>query len=154
MTKKSEFNAEEWEQVLSAPPGAGLLVATAQRGGTFRETFSIAKAYTEARKQHGDSELLDEIVAAKPEMGDQKRFHSAEDLQEHMLQRIRDGVALVEQKATPEEAEEYRHFIVDLAERVAEAHKEGFLGLSGERVSEAEREAIAKIKEAAGTSAS
>ena len=153
MTKKAEFNAEEWEQVLSAPPSAGLLVATAQRGGTFRETFSIAKAYTEARKQHGDSELLDEIVAAKPEM-DHTRFHSAEELEQHVLQRIRDTVALVEQKATPEEAEEYRRFIGDLAERVAEAHKEGFLGLSGERVSEAERGAIAKIKEAAGTSAS
>jgi hypothetical protein len=150
MTKKAEFNAEEWEQVLTAPPSAGLLVATAQRGGTFRETFSIAKAYTEARRQHGDSELLDEIAAAKPEMGDQKRFNSVEELEQHMLQRIRDAVALVGQKATPEEAEEYRRFIVDLAERVAEAHKEGFLGLSGERVSEAEREAIAKIKEAAG----
>ena len=153
MTKKADFNAEEWERVLSAPPGAGLLVATAQRGGTFRETFSIAKAYTEARKQHGDSELLDEIVAAKPELGDQKRFKSAEDLEQHMLQRIRDAVALVEQKATPEEADEYRRFVVDLAEGVAEAHKEGFLGLSGERVGEAEREAIAKIKEAAGTGA-
>src|SRR4051812_15100873 len=107
MTTKADFNADEWEQVLSAPPGAGLLVATAQRGGTFRETFSIAKAYTEARRQRGDSELLDEIVAAKPEMGDQKRFHSSEELEQHMLQRIRDAVALVEQKATPEEAEEY-----------------------------------------------
>ena len=152
MTTKANFNAEEWEQVLSAPPSAGLLVATAQRGGTFRETFSIAKAYTEARKQHGDSELLDEIVAAKPEM-DHTRFHSAEELEQHVLQRIRDAVALVEQKATPEEADEYRRFIVDLAERVAEAHKEGFLGLSGERVGEAEREAIAKIKEAAGIGA-
>jgi hypothetical protein len=153
MTTKADFNAEEWEQVLSAPPSAGLLVATAQRGGTFRETFSIAKAYTEARKQHGDSELLDEIVAAKPEM-DHTRFHSAEELEQHVLQRIRDAVALVEQKATPAEAQQYGRFIADLAERVAEAHKEGFLGLSGERVSEAEREAIAKIKEAAGTSAS
>jgi hypothetical protein len=149
MTTKADFNAEEWEQVLSAPPSAGLLVATAQRGGTFRETFSIAKAYTEARRQRGDSELLDEIAAAKPEM-DRTRFKSVEELQQHVLQRIRDAVALGEQKATPEEAEEYRRFIVDLAERVAEAHKEGFLGLGGERVSEAEREAIGKIKEAAG----
>ena len=29
--------------------------------------------------------------------------------------------------------------MLTLAQRVAEAHKEGFLGLSGERVSEAER---------------
>ena len=152
MTGKSDFTAEEWELILSAPPSAGLIVATAQRGGTFRESFSIAKTYAEARKDHGDSELLDEIVSAKPEM-DHTRYHSKEELEQALLQRIRDVVALVEGKATPEEAEEYRRFIVSLAERVAEAHREGVLGLTGDRVSEAEREAIAKIKEAVGVSA-
>jgi 23S rRNA A2030 N6-methylase RlmJ len=147
MTGKADFSAEEWDLVLSAPPSAGLIVATAQRGGTFRESFSIAKAYTEARRQHGDSQLLDEIASAKPEM-DVKRYSSAEELQRDLLQKIRDAVALVERKTTPEDAEAYRRFIADLAERVAEAHKEGFLGLTGERVSEAEREAIEKIREA------
>jgi hypothetical protein len=149
MTGKADFNAEEWELVLGAPPSAGLLVATAQRGGTFRESFSIAKAYSEARQRRGDSELLDEIAAAKPEM-DHTRFRSIEELEQHALQRIRDAVALVETKATPAEAEEYRAFVVELAQRVAEAHREGILGLSGDRVSDSEREAIAKVKEAAG----
>jgi hypothetical protein len=152
MTGKSDFTSEEWELVLSGPPSAGLVVATAQRGGTFRESFSIAKAYAEARQRQGDSELLDAIASAKPEI-DHKRYRSLEELEQNLLQKIRDAVALVESKGTPEEAEEYRNFIVNLAERVAEAHKEGLLGLSGERVSEAEREAIAKIKEAAGVSA-
>jgi hypothetical protein len=44
-----------------------LVVIMAQRGGTFRETISIGKADAEARERHGESELLDEIVAAKPE---------------------------------------------------------------------------------------
>jgi hypothetical protein len=81
---------------------------------------------------------------------DVKRYSSSEELERDLLQRLRDAVALVEQKATPEEAEAYKRFIVDLAERVAEAHKEGFLGLTGDRVSEAERGAIEKIKEAVG----
>jgi hypothetical protein len=149
MTGKADFTAEEWEQVVSAPPAAGLLVATAQRGGTFRESFSIAKAYTEARKRHGESELLDEISSAKPEL-DVKRYGSTEELQQDVLRRIGEAVALVERKAGPEQAQAYRRFIVDLAERVAEAHKEGFMGLGGERVSDAEREALAKIEDAAG----
>ena len=152
MTGSADFTPEDWKVVLEGPPSAGLIVITAQRGGTFRESFSIAKTYAEARKDHGDSELLDEIVSAKPEM-DHTRYHSKEELEQALLQRIRDVVALVEGKATPEEAEEYRRFIVSLAERVAEAHKEGVLGLTGDRVSEAEREAIAKIKEAVGVSA-
>ncbi len=151
MTGKADFSADEWEVVLKGPPSAGMIVVTAQRGGTFRESFSMAKAYAEARKQHGDSQLLDEIAATKPEI-DRARYHSAEELKDHGLQHLREAVELLEQKATPEEVEEYRRFVLTLANRVADAHKEGFLGLSGERVSEAERAAVAEIAEALGTS--
>ena len=82
------------------PTSAGMIVSTAQRGGSFREAFAMAKAYTEARKEHGDSALLDELVSSKPEM-DHTKAHSAEELKEHGLQRIREAVALLEQKATP-----------------------------------------------------
>ena len=75
MTAKSDFSTEEWQRILEAPPSAGMIVVTAQRGGTFRETIAMAKAYTEARRQHGESELLDEIVAAKPER-DHTHYHS------------------------------------------------------------------------------
>jgi hypothetical protein len=149
MTGKADFSSEEWEVVLKGPPSAGMIVITAQRGGTFRESFSMAKAYGEARKQHGESQLLDEIASTKPEI-DQTRYHSAEELKDHGLQHLRDAVELLERKATLEEVDEYRRFVLTLASRVAEAHKEGFLGLSGERVSEAERVAVTEIAEALG----
>ena len=69
MTSKSDFTTEEWQLILEAPPTAGLIVVTAQRGGSFRETVAMAKAYVEARQQHGKSELLDEIVAGKARAG-------------------------------------------------------------------------------------
>jgi hypothetical protein len=109
-----------WELVLEAPTSAGMIVITAQRGGTFRETIAMAKSYVEARKQHGDSELLDEIVAAKPERDDM-RYHSVEELKEHGLQHLRDAVAVLERKATPEEVEGYRRFVLTLADNVANA---------------------------------
>jgi hypothetical protein len=142
MTTKADFAPDEWEQVLQGPPSAGVIVITAQRGGTFRETFSIGKAYTEARQQHGQSELLDEIVAAKPEI-DHTRYSSPEELREHALQHIRDAVALLQAKAQPQELAEYRSFVVGLAERVARAHSEG-----AEAVSDAERTAIEAIQAA------
>jgi hypothetical protein len=123
MTAKADFTEEEWEQVLEAPTSAGFIVAASERGGSFKESFSIAKAYTEARQQHGESELLDEVVSTKPKI-DKTRPHSPEELKQHGLQNIREGAALVEQKATPEELEAYKRFIVGLAERVAEAHKD------------------------------
>jgi len=147
MTTKQSFTAGEWEQILEGPPTAGLFVITAQRGGMFRETISMAKAYTEARQQHGQSELLDEIVAAKPKV-DHSRYHTPEELRERALSHLRDAVALLQSKATPEELEQYKRFIVGLAERVAAAHREGD-GSQGP-VSDPERTAIAAIKQALG----
>jgi hypothetical protein len=147
VTGKADFTEEEWKQVLEAPTSAGLIVIASDRGGSIRETFSMAKAYTEARQQHGESELLDEIVAAKPEM-DRTRASSPEQLKEHALQNLREGVELLKGKASDDEVAEYRKFILGLAERVAEARKEGFLGLRGERVSDAERAAIGEIETA------
>jgi hypothetical protein len=147
MTAKADFSEEEWKTILEAPPSAGLLVIISDRGGSIRETFSMAKAYTEARQQHGESELLDEVAAAKPEI-DRSRAGSPEELKQHNLDNVRQAIAVLRGKATEEEVEEYRKFILGLAERVAEARKEGFLGLSGERVSDAERAAIAEIETA------
>jgi len=145
VTGKADFSEDEWKVILEAPPSAGLLVILSDRGGSIRETFSMAKSYTEARQQHGESELLDEIVAAKPET-DRTRAGSSEELKQHNLDNVRQAIALLKTKATDEEVAEYRKFILGLAERVAEARKEGFLGLSGERVSDAERAAIGEIE--------
>jgi hypothetical protein len=144
MTGSADFTPEEWEQIVEGPTGAGMVVITAQRGGTFRETFSMSKAYAEARQQHGESELLDELVSTKPKV-DRTRHGSPNELKQHALGGLREAVGLLEQKATPEEVEDYRRFVLGLAERVAAAHREG-----GEAVSEAERAAIDEIAGALG----
>ena len=144
MTTKAAFSPEEWKVVLEGP-AAGMIVITAARGGMFRETIAISKAYTEARAEHGDSELLDEIVAAKPQL-DHTRYHSAEELRDNELRHLRNAVALVDSKATTQERDDYRRFVLTLAGKVAAAHKEG-----GQSVSPAEAEAIQQITAALGT---
>jgi hypothetical protein len=144
MTGKADFTEEEWKDVLQGPPTAGMIVITAQRGGTFRETISMGKAYGEARKEHGQSQLLDEIASTKPEI-DRTRYHTPEELKEHGLQHLREAAELVQAKATPDEVEQYKRFALTLAQRVAEAHKE-----DGERVSDAEAGAIAEVAGALG----
>ena len=66
MTTKAEFNAEEWDRVLQGPAIAGLMVVSAQRGGTIRESMEMAKAYKEARQEHARTDLLGEIVSTPP----------------------------------------------------------------------------------------
>jgi hypothetical protein len=146
MTTKAAFSPEEWEAVLEAPSTAGLIVITASHGGTFRETIAMSKAYAEARAQHGESELLDEVVAAKPKV-DHTRYHSPEELRDGGLGHIRDVAALLETKATSEEVEEYRRFVLAVADKVANAHRE-----HGQSVSPAEEQAIQQISAALGTS--
>lgn len=147
MTGKADFTPQEWELVLHGPPTAGMIVITAQRGGTFRETYAIAKAYVEARQEHGGSELVDEIVAAKPDM-DHTRYHSPEELREQGLKHLHDAVELLEQKAAPDEVEGYRSFVLTLATKVANAHREGDTS-----VSEAEQTAIDQISANLGAAA-
>ena len=137
MTDKAAFTEEEWELVREGPPTAGMVALTAEKGGTFRETWALAKFYAEARKEHGESELLDALVAEKP---DTKRYSSSEELESKGLGRLTEAVTLLEQKATTGEVAGYRKFVMDVAEQVAEAHKEG-----GQEVSEGERAAIEKI---------
>jgi hypothetical protein len=146
MTSKSDFTTEEWKLILEAPPSAGMIVVTAQRGGSLRETIAMAKAYVEARQQHGNSELLDDIVAAKPEH-DHTHYHSLEDLKQHGLQQLRASVAVLQSKSTPDEVDDYRRFIVNLSHHVAAAHRE-----HGHDVSESEQAAINDITEALNAS--
>ena len=148
MTNKASFSPEEWKVVLEGPPAAGLIVITAAHGGTFRETFAMSKAYTEARAEHGESELLDEIVSAKPK-ADHTRYHSAEELRDSGLGHLRDAMSLLESKATAEERDDYRRFVITLANKVAAAHQE-----HGQSVSPAEAAAIEQITEALGAAGS
>jgi hypothetical protein len=144
MTTKADFSADEWKMVLEGPPSAGLLVIASDRGGSIKETFSMAKAYTEAREKHGASQLLDDITSARPEM-DRERRGSVEELKQACLQSLREAIELLNAKAEPGEVEEYREFVLALAEKVANARKEGFMGMSGDRVSDEERAAIGEI---------
>ena len=144
MTSKADLQPQEWDTVLMGPPSAGMVVITASRGGTFRETFAMSKAYAEARKQHGESELLDELVAAKPEI-DHTRYHSPDEARSAGLQHLRDAVGVLESKATPAELDDYRQFVLGLAHRVAEAHRE-----DGVAVSPPEQQAIDDITAALG----
>jgi hypothetical protein len=148
MTTKTAFSPEEWKLVLEGPPTAGMIVLTAAHGGTFRETIAMSKAYAEARAQHGESELLDEIVSAKPQV-DHTRYHSPAELRSSGLAHLRDAVALLGGKATTEELDDYRGFVLTVATRVAAAHRE-----HGQSVSPAEAEAIQEITAALGMAGS
>jgi hypothetical protein len=107
--------------------------------------MSMGRVYAEARAQHGESELLDEIVASPPQL-DPRQLGSPETLQSTTLDGLAEAVRILEATATPEEVDGYRRFVLGLAERVARAHKEGgVLGIGGKEISDEEQRALDEI---------
>jgi hypothetical protein len=148
MTTKSEFNADEWQTITEAPALAGMIVITAQRGGTIRESVAMARAYVEAEKEHGGHSLLGEVVESPPAL-DASKYKNAEQLRSEGLAALREGVALLEAKASAEEVDAYKRFAMTVAERAAAADKSGgFLGIGGKEISDSEGAALGEIRSA------
>ena len=151
MTTKSEIKAEEWDEITMAPALAGLIVILAERGGAIRESIAIGKAYAEARSE-GGSELIEQLVSSAPRL-DPASMGQQDELRAQLPERIHGAVGLVDAKATPEEAQDYREFILRVADVVAHAKKEGgVLGIGGKEVSEQEQAVLAELRsQLAGT---
>jgi hypothetical protein len=149
VTRKADFNAEQWATILEAPAWAGLWVISAERGGTLRESLAMGRVYQQARGEQSGNALLDEIVASPPPL-DRARVQAAGGGAEEIAQvargRIADAMRTLEEKATQQEVDAYKTFVMTVAQAVAAAHKEGgFLGIGGTPVSESEDRALDEI---------
>lgn len=151
MTTKADFNAEEWTTLVEAPLMAGMSVVAAERGGTLKESVAVGRTYAEARKHHNESPLLDAIVASPPALDPARLREGGGDLGRLASTRLRDAAALIDAKASAEEAQAYKQFAVTVAEAVANAHREGgFAGIGGKPVSDNEQRALDTIRSTLG----
>jgi hypothetical protein len=146
MTTKADFNAEEWSAIVEAPVLAGLRVVASGRGGTLRESLAMGRVYKEARRNQAQNELVDEIVASPPAL-DVRQLQERGDLGTLSTERVREAVRLLSEKGSPEALDEYRRFVLAVAQAAAEAHKEGgFVGIGGKPVSDEEQRAIDELR--------
>lgn len=151
MTRKADFNAEEWTIVVEGPVYAGMRVIAADRGGTLRETVAMGRVYQEARERHGASSLLDEIITSPAAIDAQRMRQPDDDVAEITRAHLRRAMSILEAKAGPEEIDDYKRFVMTVAQTVAGAHKEGgFLGFGGTQISAAEEQALDEISIALG----
>ena len=161
MATKTDFTAQEWEVLRDAPHLVMLSVATAGFSGpigSIKEAFAPLGAIVEAAKGH--DELLrgvcdrEELKAAQQSIrssikisGDAKALHA--EIQNAAAEKAAAAVAILKQKGSPDDLNAYRQLLIDIADRTANAAKEGsFLGFGGERVSEGERAVIQRLSQA------
>ena len=152
MTRKADFNAEEWSTVVDGPLYAGMRVISADRGGTLRESLAMGRVYQEARQHHGESELLDELVTSPPAIDPERVREAGGDITVLAREQLRRAMEVIEAKATAPEVDAYKRFVMTVAQAVAGAHKKGgFLGIGGKQISDAENQALDEISSALGT---
>lgn len=163
MTDKSIFTADEWATLLKAPGMAGLAIVAADPSGPFgalKESFATGKALAEIKTQGSANALIKAVVedmtsetgrdASRPS---EILGMSIEQAKAHALDICKRAAVIAEAKA-PQEAAEFKTWLLSISQRVAEASKEGgFLGIGGTRVSAEETAAIAEIAGAMGVSA-
>lgn len=151
MTKRADFNAEEWSSVVNGPLYAGMRVISADRGGTLRESLAMGHVYQDARQRHGESELLDELLKSPPSIDPDRLREAGSDIAAITSQQLRDVISVLEAKGTSAEVDAYKRFVMSVAQAAAGAHKEGgFLGIGGKQISDGENQALDEISMALG----
>ena len=156
MAKKADFTSEEWQRILSMPQVAALYLALASPSGPLglvQEMMASTKGIVEAIKSSSGNELIDAVatdIREKAEKGERiepplKTSNDLNKMKAECLQACRDGVALLSQKA-PADAQAYKQLVYQAAQNSANAAKEGgVFGIGGDRVSEAETDALRDI---------
>lgn len=155
MTDKTSFSSEEWASVLQLPGAAAMYIITASPaiGDSMKETFALAQNLADPAQKETAAGLLKAVLDEFKDAGSarqaQPKFEATQDmtaLRAAMLDAIRKSVALVDQKAEANEAIDFKMWLYKVANDTAQAAKEGdFLGIGGEKVNQAERDALTEL---------
>ncbi|MFO0774722.1 MAG: hypothetical protein U0172_08670 [Nitrospiraceae bacterium] len=146
MTGKAAFSADEWATLRDTPHfvAAAATLAGNSGLGTIKEGFATAKSFVEASKAANglirDLAAREELEQAQAAIKSQVTFTDPEGtkakLRAEALAKSADAMKLLASKGAPDDTEAYKHFLMQLADTVTQAAKEGgFLGIGGERVS-------------------
>jgi len=171
MGKMENYTESEWEIVSSTPQLVGVAMAGAGSSGlvgSTKEMFASARGMMNAKKEYAGNALIQSIM---PDTTDPKRamsdakaqrdivmgrlksnnIKSSEELLGFILEDCEKAIAILEEKESPEIVNGYKKMVLELAEKVANAAKEGdFLGFGGERFSEKEQKLFAQLKNKLG----
>lgn len=154
MTQLAAFTAQEQSLLGNAPLAAAAAVAIADEGGGAREANALLAAWREAHTHVQGHELVDAIIAeldpmSRPtqELAGTDAPPTAELMRAEAVTLCRQAVQLLEEKATPDEADAYKRFVLHIATQVAQAAtSNSVFGFGGVPVSIEEQVALRAIR--------
>jgi hypothetical protein len=154
MSTKTDYTTDEWNLIIGGPVAAGTAIIAADPAifGSIKESAAIAKAIVE----YGESSSVELIQAIgssvsegyKYQKPDIPKDQGAEGAITALIGESRRAVKIVLEKS-PDEAEAYAQYLLDIAQRTAESSKEGgVFGIGATRVSEKEKVALQRLADA------
>jgi hypothetical protein len=163
MSIKDRFTSEEWAEILQAPMLAGMAVTAADPGGlwsTLKEGTAVARSLIEAKQGVTPDSIMAQIGAdfetsdgrhvAREGVKEAMHGKKPAEAAEAAVARLGKAAALVAAKA-PEQADAFRQWLSQTAQKVAETGTEGgFLGFGGVKVSDSEKKTLEDIKRVLG----
>ena len=152
MTSRQDFTDEEWTRIRRAPLVAGVAISLADPGGPIEVAKESVASLRSATLPPSQEELL-AAVALDVQALAQQRHNPLGDFKprsgQQILEELRGVNELVTAKATPQEVEAFRRWLVATAQAAADAAKEGgFMGFGAEQVSAGEKQMLEQVRAA------
>lgn len=157
MTTKADFSEDEWATLVRSPMVAGAAITLADPGGPIevvKETSAVVTFATSSSSEQRD-DLVGELAREVRGLAEQRKNPLGDFKPRGALagKEIVDETAraneIVSAKASPEETDAFRAWIMECAQRAADAAKEGgFMGFHAERVSQGEKDMLAQLRSA------
>jgi hypothetical protein len=161
MLTKNNFTAEDWTTLRDTPYLVGLATLLAEPSGlgTIKESIAIAMSLRE--NQASEVPLIRDLTNVAETQATQNslrgRFAGSQTalsknvIRDLALEHARSSIAILSDKAEPEEIDAYRKLLYGLAEKVANASREGgVLGFGGKAVSAAEQSFLDELQSTIG----
>lgn len=160
MASQDDFTNEEWNLLMKTPDAAATAVMAANPDGAVKERETFFEAWDQSYEQSfANSQIVLALIRNRDALGEERHLQASyeETLSSVSFDQARavaidlcqKAVALLQQKATSQEIEDYKRWVMYLCGRVAEAVKQGgFLRLGGHKVSDTEQVILNEISNA------
>jgi Bacterial protein of unknown function (DUF937) len=150
---KARFTPEQWTQVRLGPLAAAQMVMKASISGPVglvKEVGAIGEVIASTKQGSAPTSLVSVAFDVEPSVDEARAM--GKDLSKGTAFDVLKASAALVARNSPGDAAAYASLVTAVAQKVAEASKEGgFLGIGGTRVSDEESQAIDQVKAALGT---
>jgi len=167
MKRLSRYTEDEWHLIAGTPSliGSAMAGAASSGMGTVKELMASVRSVIEGKQMYPENDVIQAIVNKSESVEQAKESYKA--YREKTMQRIKENnitnpaqikdmalgdleqaMALLNKNEIESHIIEYKHWILNIAQTVAEAAKEGsILGFGGTRVSEEETTFLNQLSE-------